>query len=72
MEDGSLETEDTSDRPKASRAVYSVSTEMFITLLGIMYSETPSDCPTGLRDWKYLDSELGWRDNGRITIECSS
>ena len=39
---------------------------------GIMYSETPSDCPTGLSDWQYLDTDLGWRDNGRITLECSA
>jgi len=39
---------------------------------GVMYSETPSDCPTGLSDWKYLDEDLGWRDNGRITLTCSA
>ena len=37
---------------------------------GIMYTETPSDCPNNLHNWKYLDDELGWRDDGRITVTC--
>ena len=45
---------------------------MRLSMSGIMYSETASDCPTGLSDWRYLDSELGWRDNGRISVTCAS
>ena len=37
---------------------------------GVMYTEATADCPTDLPNWRYLDSDLGWRDNGRITLTC--
>ena len=37
---------------------------------GVMYTEVTADCPTDLPNWRYLASDLGWRDNGRITLTC--
>jgi len=27
-------------------------------------------CPMGVTSWKYLDSDLTWKDNGKISLEC--
>ena len=62
--------EDTLGRPKVN--ISDDEQMMRLSMSGIMYSETASDCPTGLSDWRYLDSELGWRDNGRISVTCAS
>jgi len=39
---------------------------------GVMYTESSSDCPTGLQEWRYLDSDLGWRDDGKISVTCAA
>ena len=39
---------------------------------GVMYTESPGDCPDGLQGWRYLDTDLTWRDDGKLTVACSS
>ena len=72
MEDGLWEMEGTQVRLKVSLEFVCFLCHLKWSHSGVMYSETPSDCPTGLNDWKYLDEDLGWRDNGKITLTCSA
>ena len=37
---------------------------------GVMYTGSKSDCPTGLEGWRFLDSDLQWRDEGSISVTC--
>ena len=39
---------------------------------GGMYSQTPADCPHGLQGWRYLDTDLAWRDDGKLSLTCAS
>lgn len=39
---------------------------------GVMYTSEESDCPTDLAGWRYLDSDLSWRSDGRITVHCAA
>ena len=39
---------------------------------GVMYSQTPADCPHGLQGWRYLDTDLAWRDDGKLSLTCAS
>jgi len=37
---------------------------------GVMFGTGAGTCPVGVQTWKYLDSDLSWRDNGKISLDC--
>ena len=39
---------------------------------GVMYTQNSSFCPTGIDNWRYLNQDLKWMDNGAITVTCAS
>jgi len=40
---------------------------------GVMYTSEDGRCPHGLLGWRYLDSDMNWRDKrGKISLECTS
>ena len=41
---------------------------------GVIYTRSHGACPSdyGSSRWRYLNSDMEWRDNGNIYIECAS
>merc|ERR1712223_137739 len=39
---------------------------------GVMFTRSEGQCPTDLDNWRYLDQDLNWQDNGNIYVKCAS
>lgn len=39
---------------------------------GVMFTRNTGNCPTETTDWRYLDQNLSWQDNGNIYVKCAS
>jgi hypothetical protein len=39
---------------------------------GVIYSRQEETCPSGLSNWRYLNEDIEWKDNGNIYVECAT
>merc|ERR1712223_268547 len=39
---------------------------------GVMFTRSDGQGPTDLDNWRYLDHDLNWQDNGNIYVKCAS
>ena len=39
---------------------------------GVIYTRHEDACPSGLSNWRYLNEEIEWKENGNIIVECAT
>jgi len=39
---------------------------------GVMFGTGAGSCPIGVQNWKFLDEDLNWNSEGKISLECMS
>ena len=39
---------------------------------GVIYTRQEDTYPTGLSNWRYLNEDIEWKDNGNILVECAT
>jgi hypothetical protein len=38
----------------------------------VIYTRQEDACPSGLPNWRYLNEEIEWKENGNIVVECAT